>query len=281
MGGARRRYNAQWADFRSRGGVAGRVPQDFRSHADLEAVRLAMAECPLQPPITLFLHGPEIAGETAPLPPVTDSRSPSDILNHRALLVLGTLLDAVGRTRAYGGFWSSPTSDSAALVLWVDYPDARLCVVPRLQLGLQDIAVSYSHGVLWRQPWMTEHSTDDFGWADLSTNYQSHIGDGGTYWEAMASWNKGERLWSKSFFGVGFDRSHGSAVLMSQRFHSFYHFQVGEDPFRPGSSAGQDLQRIRVALASLAQSWAEAAGAPGRSARPPGARPDKIRQRED
>lgn len=277
---ARRSYNAAWEDFRARGRIARSLPQELTSAADLEAVRAAVTTCPSQPALTLFLAGPEVVGPNVPLPAL-EGRSPSDVLLHRTLLLLETLLDSLGRTRAYGGFWNAPSSANTSIVLWVEHGDSRLCAIPQLQLGASDISVSLSHAVLWRQPWMTEHASDDFGWADLATNYQSHFGEGGTYWEALASWQKGERMWQHTRYGVEFTRDRGSPLLMSPFFQSFYNFRIGEPPFSGGCPAGHDLQRLQMALARASQQWAMSASGPSTSGRPFTPRPGFIRQRED
>lgn len=278
--GKRGRYNTEWADFRSRGRRPSGLPKELASPADLDATYTAKAAWPYQPAITLFLHGPEIAGPNLPLPSL-DGVSPSDLLLHRALVILETQLDAVGRSNAYGGFWSQPSSASVSVVLWVEHPDTRLCALSQLQLGASDFSVSLSHAVLWRQPWMTEHELDDFGWADMATNYLTHVDVGGTYWEAMASWKKGDRLWQNTRFGVDFNSAQGAPVIMSQRFQSFYNFHVGEAPFPAGTPVGQDLQRISKCLAETAQAWAGETGSSHRQGHPFGHRHGSIRQRED
>lgn len=282
----KKEFNAAWADFRTRGTLSTPVPESLRSPSDLVAVVNVAENCPIQPGIRLYLDGPEVAGTNLALPDMgTLPRGTTEqhVLVHRALLVLQTLIGTVGPTRCYGGFWGPPGSHAVAVVLWVEYADARLCVVPQLQWGSIDISFSFSHVVLWRQPWMTVHEHDDFGWADLSTNYQDHIGEGGTYWEVMASWNNGERLWQKTMFGIVFDASRGSPVQVSQKFGSFYHFQVGEDAFRPGSPVGQDLRRIRQAMQGLSQMWSHFGQQFGQhpTAAPDSHKADRIRQRED
>ena len=185
--------------------------------------------------------------------------------------------------RAYGGLFQTPSHSSLSFGIWTEYEAWRLLLVPQLRLVSERIDFSLSHVVLWRQGWMTEHGDDDFGWADLSTNYQWHVADGGTYWEVAASWKQGRRFWFKSRLGIGFDESVGETVAASERFNSYYHFKVGDRCLRPGMPLGHDFGLAQRTIDRLVQHWGRL-GQRMRShpQRPPDARlHDLVRQKEE
>lgn len=282
--GKRAAYNAAWAEFRAAGQQLLAVPESLLSDADVQQVRTAALVCPVCPTIRGYFDGPEIAGESVPThdEEFPQSAAPRDVMWHHALMILNGIVSCIG-SRAYGGLWQRTSDSEITLAVWVEYPASRLLLMPKLSLGADDISLNISHMVLWRQGWMTEHGDDDFGWADLSTNYLVHLAEGGTYWEVMASWKKGERLWQKSWFGVGFDQSVGQEVALSERFNTFYHFKVGERWFRPGSPQGNDFRVARQTIVELARQWGEF-GRRQRThpQRPPDARlHDAVRQKEE
>ena len=281
----RAKYNAEWATFRATGRTASAMPEALSTQEDVLVVRSAAQHCALHPFLRTYLAGPEVAGESVT---IDDGRglpanaTPSDVLWHRGLVILGSVVSAIG-PRAYGGLFQTPSHSSLSFGIWTEYEAWRLVLVPQLRLVSERIDFSLSHVVLWRQGWMTEHGDDDFGWADLSTNYQWHVADGGTYWEVAASWKQGRRFWFKSRLGIGFDESVGETVAASERFNSYYHFKVGDRCLRPGMPLGHDFGLAQRTIDRLVQHWGRL-GQRMRShpQRPPDARlHDLVRQKEE
>ena len=281
----RAKYNAEWATFRATGRTASAMPEALSTQEDVLVVRSAAQHCALHPFLRTYLAGPEVAGESVT---IDDGRglpanaTPSDVLWHRGLVILGSVVSAIG-PRAYGGLFQTPSHSSLSFGIWTEYEAWRLLLVPQLRLVSERIDFSLSHVVLWRQGWMTEHGDDDFGWADLSTNYQWHVADGGTYWEVAASWKQGRRFWFKSRLGIGFDESVGETVAASERFNSYYHFKVGDRCLRPGMPLGHDFGLAQRTIDRLVQHWGRL-GQRMRShpQRPPDARlHDLVRQKEE
>ena len=281
----RAKYNAEWATFRATGRTASAMPEALSTQEDVLVVRSAAQHCALHPFLRTYLAGPEVAGESVT---IDDGRglpanaTPSDVLWHRGLVILGSVVSAIG-PRAYGGLFQTPSHSSLSFGIWTEYEAWRLLLVPQLRLVSERIDFSLSHVVLWRQGWMTEHGDDDFGWADLSTNYQWHVADGGTYWEVAASWKQGRRFWFKSRLGIGFDESVGETVAASERFNSYYHFKVGDRCLRPGMPLGHDFGLAQRTIDRLVQHWGRL-GQRMRShpQRPPDARLHAlVRQKED
>jgi hypothetical protein len=281
----RTRYNAEWAAFRAAGRTVPAMPETLGTEEDVLLVQNAAQRCALHPFMRAYLAGPEVAGASVPIDDgrgLAENATPSDVLWHHGLVVLGSVMSAIG-PRAYGGLFQMPSDSSLTFGIWAEYETWRLLVVPQLRLAVEQISFNISHVVLWRQGWMTEHGEDDFGWADLSTNYQKHLADGGTYWEVAASWKKGKRFWWKSRFGIGFDQSVGESLAVSEQFNSFYHFKVGDRCLRPGKPPGHDLGAAQQTIDGLVQRWGRL-GQRMRShpQRPPDARlHDLVRQKEE
>lgn len=241
-------------------------------------VHVLCSQIPPVPHLLTSWSGPHPIGAQVELLNVDERVPLATYADHCALTLLDGMIHDLGIQPSLVGRAESGSGGNMQLAFWYDLGNARLMVLPSFRLIGRTLSVQVTH-VIWHwQGWMTGHNpAKDQDWVDLSTNYREYFSkEGYAYYEASIAYGRKNFYWGvyRSWFdrlvgmvcGRWTDLGKGEVVfggpdvaplpiLRSERFNSFFHFEVGEPQFSAGSEPGIILQRIRQYVAGMTRDW--------------------------